>query len=172
MNNKLLHIILLALTMLLMCSCNDQEKQAGIIFSCNLVPASIKPLGAGNDTLTYKSSFNLALLVNRDKKLQMIISDLMLHSDMKSLPVTLQLTSESLVITQDNVTTLHFTGKSVKSNLFVLSNIDGTIDFAQNLLTISFLLNGKQEMRLSAPLEPAALLETLKEQITSSLTGQ
>lgn len=170
--NKIFQVIVCCFIALAMVSCSQEEVKPKNVFSMNLKSATIKPIGLGGDSLTYQSSCNIALMVNSDKHLQLIISDLVLGGKLSSLPITLQLESDDLVVTQSNITTLHFTGKTVKSNLFVLSGIDGNIDLVQKTLAVSFLLNGKQAMQLSTSLEPAAILQllaTIKGQILGSL---
>ncbi len=129
--NKIFQVIVCCFIALAMVSCSQEEVKPKNVFSMNLKSATIKPIGLGGDSLTYQSSCNIALMVNSDKHLQLIISDLVLGGKLGSIPITLQLESDDLVVTQSNITTLHFTGKTVKSNLFVLSGIDGNIDLVQ-----------------------------------------
>ncbi len=157
---KILLIFAVATILLGFSACSDNEKQVHNLLSFTVNNASLKPIGA--DSLSYKASCHVSMLVNRDGKLQLTIANLQVQADTKLLPITLQLESEALNLVQKDATHLELKGDMIKSSLFVISNLIGDIDLAKHLCIIQFVLNGQQSMQLQFATDPASLLKLLE----------
>lgn len=157
MMKKTLSILMMAVLALGIASCSNDDERELAYFS--LKGATVRPMGA--DSLSYEANCNITLTVSKGNRLTMTIADLLITANAKSLPVTLKLESSPIVGSMRDISHIHFSGDAIKSNLFVISNLEGDINLPEQTLSVTFLLNGTQQLEFKSKIDMATLWQLI-----------
>ena len=133
---------------------NDDERE---LASFSLKGGTVRPMGT--DSLSYQANCNITFTVSQNNRLTMTIIDLLITASNNLLPVNLTLESTNWVSSMRDISYIHFSGETIKSNLFVMSNVEGDVNLPEQSLHVSFLLNGTQQKEFTSKIDAATLLQ-------------